>query len=140
MFRKIALLAFVLSAPALLAAQTPAQTPVVKKGGAPVTKVSDGQQMFNSYCSPCHGRAGRGDGPAAPALTPHPADLSQYTKRHGGGAFPAKDFEDKLNGMAMSKAHGSTDMPVWGPILREMGNDQLRVFNLRTYVESLQVP
>jgi len=29
-------------------------------------------------------------------------------------------------------------MPVWGPILRQLGNDQLRTYNLRKYVEGLQ--
>jgi hypothetical protein len=29
-------------------------------------------------------------------------------------------------------------MPVWGPILRELGNDTMRMYNLRTYVETLQ--
>ena len=139
MFRKIATLTFVLCVPALLWAQTAENKPIVKKGSAPVTNSSNGTEMFASYCSPCHGKSGRGDGPAAAALTPKPADLTGFTKRHGGGAFPAKDFEDKLNGMAMSKAHGSTDMPVWGPILRQMGNEPLRVYNLTEYVKSIQV-
>jgi mono/diheme cytochrome c family protein len=137
MVKKLAVLAVVLCAPVMLAAQSGEKKPVIKKAGAPITRSSDGQQMFNSYCSPCHGRSGKGDGPAATALTPKPADLTQLTKNHGG-AFPSKDFEDKLNGMAMSRAHGSTEMPVWGPILREMGNDQMRVFNLKKYVETLQ--
>jgi len=140
MFRKIACVAFALCVPALLFAQTPEKKTVVKKGGAPITNSADGSQMFTSYCAPCHGRQGKGDGPAAAALNPKPADLSQFTKRHGGGAFPAKDFEDKLNGMALSAAHGSTYMPVWGPIFRQMGNDQMRVYNLKKYVETLQAP
>jgi mono/diheme cytochrome c family protein len=110
----------------------------VKKGGAAVTRPSDGHEMFTSYCAPCHGRTGKGDGPAAKALNPKPADLTQLTKKHGGTAFPTKDFEDKVSGMAMSPAHGNTDMPVWGPILRELGNDTMRMYNLRTYVETLQ--
>lgn len=141
MLRKVVLVAALVCLPTLAFAQTASKTPVVKKGGAPVTNSSNGQQMFTSYCSPCHGKAGKGDGPAAAALTPKPADLTQFTKKYGkAGAFPAKDFDDRLNGMAMSAAHGSTDMPVWGPILREMGNDQLRFYNLRKYVETLQVP
>jgi hypothetical protein len=53
--------------------------------------------------------------------------------------FSAKDFEDKVMGAAMISAHGSTDMPVWGPIFRQFGSEQLRVANLRKHVESLQV-
>jgi mono/diheme cytochrome c family protein len=138
MLRKIALFTFVVCVPALAAAQTAEKKPVVKKESAAVTRPSDGREMFDSYCAACHGRTGKGNGPAATALTPKPADLTQLTKKHGGAAFPTKDFEDKLTGMAMSPAHGSSDMPVWGPILRSLGNDQMRMYNLRQYVESLQ--
>ena len=138
MLRKIVLFTLVMCVPVMAAAQTAANKPVVKKGGAPITKPSDGREMFTSYCAPCHGKSGKGDGPAASALNPKPADLTQFTKKHGGTAFPLKDFEDKVSGMAMSPAHGNTDMPVWGPILRQLGNDAMRMYNLRTYVESLQ--
>ena len=139
MIRNITLVAIVMCAPCAAFAQTPAKAPVVEKVGAPVTRSSDGRQQFDSYCAPCHGKAGKGDGPAAASLTPKPADLTQLSKKYGkAGAFPSKDFEDKLNGMAMSPAHGNSDMPVWGPIFRQMGNDQLRFYNIRQYVESLQ--
>jgi mono/diheme cytochrome c family protein len=139
--RTIALVAFVVCVPSLAFAQAQAKAPVVKKGTAPVTRSSDGQQQFDSYCAPCHGKAGKGDGPAAPALTPRPPDLTQLSKKYGkGGAFPAKDFEDKLNGQGMSPAHGNSDMPVWGPIFRQLGNDQLRFYNVRKYIETLQAP
>jgi mono/diheme cytochrome c family protein len=138
MLRRIAMLTFVVCVPAMAAAQTTEKKPVVKKSSAAITRPSDGHQMFTSYCAPCHGSMGKGDGPAAAALTPKPADLTQITKKHGGTAFPVKDFEDKVSGMAMSPAHGNSDMPVWGPILRQLGNDQMRIYNLRTYVESLQ--
>jgi hypothetical protein len=39
----------------------------------------------------------------------------------------------------MTPAHGSVEMPVWGPIFRQLGNEQLRIVNLRKHVESLQV-
>jgi mono/diheme cytochrome c family protein len=139
MIRKIAVVAVLLCVPSALLAQTASKPPIVKKGSAPITKPSDGQQMFTSYCAPCHGRTGKGDGPAAPALTPRPTDLSQLTKKHAG-TFPDKDFEDKLSGAAMSPAHGSTDMPVWGPILRQAGNDTLRLYNLKKYIQTLQTP
>jgi mono/diheme cytochrome c family protein len=138
MLRKIVMFTFVVCVPVMAAAQTAETKPIVKKGSAAVTKPSDGHEMFTSYCAPCHGRTGKGDGPAARALDPKPADLTQFTKKHGGTAFPIKDFEDKVSGMAMSPAHGNTDMPVWGPILRQLGNDTMRVYNLRTYVETLQ--
>ena len=124
--------------PALVnAKQQPPAPPKVKVEAAKPTPATDAPAMFRSYCAPCHGIAGKGDGPAAAALNPKPADLTQFAKRRGG-TFSAKDFEDKLNGVAMTPAHGSTHMPVWGPIFRQLGNEQLRVANLRKYVESLQ--
>jgi len=130
----------ILCLPALVGAQQqpPQPSPMVKVEPAKPVKATDAQAMFKSYCAPCHGVSGKGDGPAAAALNPKPADLTLFAKRRGG-TFSAKDFEDKLNGMAMTPAHGSTDMPVWGPIFRQLGNEQLRVANLRKYVESLQV-
>jgi mono/diheme cytochrome c family protein len=134
---KIGLLVLpILCLPALLVAQQP--PPKVTVDPVKPVNASDAPAMFKSYCAPCHGVSGKGDGPAAAALNPKPADLTQFAKRRGG-TFSAKDFEDKLNGMAMAPAHGSSDMPVWGPIFRQLGNEQLRVANLRKYVESLQV-
>ncbi len=41
--------------------------------GDPVTA---GQMLFKSACVPCHGEAGKGDGPAAAALNPKPRNLT----------------------------------------------------------------
>lgn len=122
----------------LTAQQQPPPPPKVKVEPAKPIPASDGPEMFRSYCAPCHGRTAKGDGPAAAALNPKPANLTEFAKRRNG-TFSAKDFEDKLNGQGMMPAHGSTDMPVWGPIFRQLGNEQLRIANLRKYVESLQV-
>ena len=127
------------TAPMLVLAQGSAQTkPEIKREPAEYISPTDGRGMFQSYCAPCHGMTGKGDGPATPALTPKPANLTEFAKRHGG-KFSAKDFEDKIQGMAMSPAHGSSAMPVWGPVFRQLGNEPLRIANLRTYVETLQV-
>jgi mono/diheme cytochrome c family protein len=112
--------------------------PTVKMEPAQPIPASDGAAMFKAWCAPCHGVSARGDGPAAAALTPKPADLTQFAKRRSG-VFSQKDFEDKVNGMAMTAAHGSIEMPIWGPIFRQLGSEQLRMANLRKYVESLQV-
>lgn len=115
-------------------AQTAGQ-PNLKREPAKNTSSTDGPAMFQAYCSPCHGKGGKGDGPAAPALKTKPADLTQAAKRRGG-TFSAKDFEEKINGFA---AHGSSEMPVWGPIFRDLsGNDKLRVYNLKQFIDSIQ--
>jgi mono/diheme cytochrome c family protein len=127
-------------APAVGSAQADKPAPTLKREAAKPTSSSDGAQMFASYCAACHGKLGRGDGPAAAALKVKPADLTQLKKNHGG-TFSNKDFEEKINGMAMSSAHGTTDMPIWGPIFREIaGSPELRVYNLKKYIDALQMP
>ena len=120
-----------------LQALVAAQTPKVELRPAPVTDASDGAAMYQAYCAACHGKTGRGDGPAASALRARPADLTQLSKIHRGG-LSQKDFQDRLQGMNMPSAHGSSPMPVWGPVFRAIGNDQLRVYNLKKYIDSLQ--
>jgi mono/diheme cytochrome c family protein len=34
--------------------------------------------LFLSNCAPCHGPAGKGDGPVGITLNPRPADLTQH--------------------------------------------------------------
>jgi mono/diheme cytochrome c family protein len=38
--------------------------------------LADGKTLYVNNCAPCHGAKGRGDGPAAAALNPKPADHS----------------------------------------------------------------
>ena len=38
--------------------------------------LKDAKPLYVSMCAPCHGEKGRGDGPAAAALNPKPADHS----------------------------------------------------------------
>ncbi|MCG6957757.1 MAG: cytochrome c [Gemmatimonadetes bacterium] len=38
--------------------------------------VAKGKQAFGTYCTACHGANGKGDGPAASALTPAPRDFT----------------------------------------------------------------
>jgi mono/diheme cytochrome c family protein len=42
--------------------------------------ISAGQQIFTTTCETCHGATGAGDGPAASALNPKPADLKDLVK------------------------------------------------------------
>lgn len=36
--------------------------------------LAEGTTLYSTNCAPCHGNKGKGDGPAAMALTPKPAD------------------------------------------------------------------
>jgi cytochrome c len=110
----------------------------------PVSKTvpSSGKQMYVNYCAPCHGMNGRGQGPAASALRMPPADLTALSKNHRG-KFPDTHIQTVLEFGAEIPAHGSLEMPVWGPILGKMNtaNDQerlLRISNLSRYLDSIQ--
>lgn len=106
------------------------------------TSPTSGKQMFTSYCAPCHGVDGRGHGPAATALKAIPTDLTELSKRNHGN-FPDTHIVAVLQFGAENPAHGSAQMPVWGPILGQMSktnvqDKQLRISNLSRYIESLQ--
>ncbi len=136
---RLLVLVAVSSTVALLPGAASAQTkPAIKQEPVKDISPTDGRGMFQSYCAPCHGTTGKGDGPAAVALTPKPANLTEFAKRRGGN-FSARDFEDKMQGVAMAPAHGSSAMPVWGPVFRQLGNEPIRIANLRSYIETLQV-
>ena len=100
-----------------------------------------GRDSFDLYCSPCHGKTGQGDGPVALALKSPPADLTRLTEL-SGGAFPAEGVRAFVIGVGRPiAAHGTSDMPVWGPLFRFFESDILareRVANIVTYIASLQ--
>ena len=102
--------------------------------------VSPGAQTFLSHCAPCHGRLGRGDGPAAAALRTRPVDLSRLAANNGG-TFPTKRVEAVLRFGVAPAAHGSTDMPAWGPLFTAADGDAVasqRIADLLRHLEGLR--
>lgn len=93
------------------------------------------------YCAVCHGKDGKGGGPAAPALKKTPGDLTTLSQRNDG-KFPGPAVAQSINGEQSVTAHGSKDMPVWGELFRQTGQNEsevhLRVANLTRYIEGLQ--
>lgn len=102
-----------------------------------------GRDSFGLYCAPCHGSGGRGDGPVAPALRTRPVDLTSLA-RGSGEAFPRDRVRSFVEGSGRSlAAHGTTEMPVWGPMFRAFESDarvRERITNLVSYIESIQAP
>jgi mono/diheme cytochrome c family protein len=102
-----------------------------------------GGDLFNFYCASCHGSKGRGDGPMAPALKTAPANLTMLTSRHGG-KYPAEYVRSVITSgtQLASSSHGSSAMPVWGPIFHALESDDtrvpMRIDNLVAYIESIQ--
>ncbi len=125
----------------LLAAQSNQNTEI-EKVPARYTRADSGAEMFKNYCAPCHGLAGKGDGPAAPALKAVPSNLT-ILKQNNDGKFPAMKVSQTLRGNNDVLSHGTSDMPLWGPIFHgfDAGDHQmveLRIHNLTQYVESIQ--
>ena len=126
-----------------VAQQAPAQTaPTVKH--VPISNIPSnaGNEMFASYCAVCHGKDGKGNGPAASAMKTPPTDLTTLAQKNGG-KYPAPHVAAVIRGQAMTPSHGSQDMPVWGPLFSSIsqGHDsqvQQRIANLVAYIEGLQ--
>jgi mono/diheme cytochrome c family protein len=108
----------------------------------PPNFVPTGKNMFKQYCAACHGLDAKGHGPAAVSLKVTPADLTTLAKRHDG-EFPYDLVTNVLRFGPGIAAHGSSDMPTWGPIFQYMDNYnqtvvQKRIKNLCDYIASLQ--
>lgn len=131
----------VMLAVALVAPLAAAQQ--IKRETAHAIPSVEGVDLYNAYCAVCHGKDGKGGGPAAVALkTPMP-DLTLMAKKNAG-KYSAPDVEAAILGKGkMTPAHGSPDMPIWGPVFRSLTTDEaarsLRVSNLVKYIESMQV-
>jgi mono/diheme cytochrome c family protein len=102
-----------------------------------------GQDLYNYYCASCHGRDGKGRGPVVPALSIVPPDLTTLAARHGG-TFPRDYVESFVTGNRdpLVAAHGSKDMPVWGPIFLALDPNptvnKVRIEVIVTYISSIQ--
>ena len=150
----VLLLALLFSTGALTMSQQSQTT--IKKGPIRKTSAPPGEDMFNTYCAVCHGKDAKGNGPAAGALKVPPTDLTTLAQRHGG-KFPTEYVTSVLQyGVEDVKAHGSKDMPIWGPLFGPSGSltksqslplaearevssaVTLRIHNLSQYIESLQ--
>ena len=92
---------------------------------------AEGQKLYMTYCSSCHGDKGRGDGAAGKALPVKPAD-------HTDGKV-MNSFSDEFlmtiiakGGAAVGK---SSFMPAWGGVLKD---NQLQ--DLLAYLRSIADP
>jgi mono/diheme cytochrome c family protein len=83
-----------------------------------------GEQVFVRFCASCHGRDGRGTGPAAAALRAPPPDLTQIAVRYGG-SFPDDWIYQSIDGRVLVGAHGTREMPVWGVRLWSEQDDEV---------------
>jgi len=102
----------------------------------------EGPKIFRMYCAACHGADGKGGGPVAGALKHGVPDLTSIS-RGNGGRFPRERVKAIIAGEEQSaSAHGTREMPVFGPVFHDVEWDQdlgeVRLDNVTKYVESIQ--
>jgi mono/diheme cytochrome c family protein len=122
--------------------QTEKPKPTIKREYAQPIASVQGKDNFETYCAVCHGKNAKGDGPAAPAMKTPVADLTMIAKKNGG-KFNAVAVKEMIKGAEREMAaHGSKEMPIWGPVFRSFQGDtniaELRVNNLVDYIQSIQ--
>lgn len=104
-----------------------------------MAQADGGEALFRAHCAPCHGSTGRGDGPAAAALSPRPSDLTKST-------LSVSELMKVIDGRRTVRAHGDAAMPVWGRVFektlegsgREHRDTLQTVLILAEYVRTLQ--
>ena len=114
-----------------------------KTQGHPTSARASGKTLFQQSCASCHGDDGKGAGPAAVAFKVQPPDLTALS-RQNRGKFPRDRVVQAIRGDRMQSAHGTTDMPVWGPqFLSLTGMTQVeverRISDLTEHIKSMQV-
>jgi copper transport protein len=73
--------------------------------------IAEGRMLYERQCVACHGPTGKGDGPLALTLNPHPADLSQHT-------IPGVHSDGQLYDW-ISKGYPGSAMPAFGTVLSD---------------------
>ena len=100
-----------------------------------------GKDLFKSYCASCHGLDAKGHGPMAASLKVAPSDLRRIAIRNHD-VFPIMRVEKIIAGEELPAGHGSSEMPVWGPIFSRVTTDvdlgRVRIDNLARYLRDIQ--
>jgi mono/diheme cytochrome c family protein len=109
----------------------------------PLIDSIQGAALSNAYCASCHGGDAKGNGPMAKSLVVKPSDLTLIAARNGG-TFPLARIERIISGEEQPPSgHGSSKMPVWGPIFSQVERDQdlgrVRIHNLAIHLRDIQV-
>jgi mono/diheme cytochrome c family protein len=141
-----ALIAIVSAGWLLKSSPAPAQNPVQNAGSKPeeirLIESIQGPALYQAYCSSCHGKDAKGGGPMAASLKVAPSDLTRIAARNGG-KFPLMRIQKIISGEEQTaSAHGSREMPVWGPIFSQVAWDQdlgrVRIDNVARYIREIQ--
>jgi mono/diheme cytochrome c family protein len=103
---------------------------------------ADGKAMYSSYCAPCHGVNGAGNGPLASSLKRTPPDLTMLS-RNNGGVFPMEHVMGVIRHGTSMSGHDKSGMPDWAEALGRIDqlnklDTPLRISNLSKYLGTLQ--
>jgi len=137
-FAPIFVLLIVLIVPSVDIGASPAQQSQQKDDQKPGPPMS-GADIFKWYCAACHGKNAKGNGPAASELKVPSPDLTTLAKRNKG-KFPA-DYVTRVLVNGPKPAHGTPEMPLWGPLFSELnakGRVTVEINSVVHYLESLQ--
>ena len=104
-----------------------------------------GRQLYEVYCSGCHGLDGHGGGSVEPFIKAHPPDLTQIAVRNGG-TFPQDRVFRTIDGQFDSPPPSARHMPIWGyDLFTGEGDDETahqQVLDMEhrivAYVQSMQ--
>ena len=103
-----------------------------KSGFALGGDAARGQVVYAQFCGSCHGEGGVGDGAAAAAINPKPANFTDV--KHAAQVSDEYIYKMiKEGGAANGK---SPFMVAWGPVL----GDDAKVRDVAAYVRSLSKP
>jgi mono/diheme cytochrome c family protein len=72
-----------------------------------------GKAEYYDRCAVCHGLSGKGEGSFGEVLRVDMPDLTMIAKRNGG-VFPVERVTMAIDGRATPRAHGTSQMPIWG--------------------------
>ena len=76
-------------------------------------KTDLGKTEYYTKCAVCHGLSGKGEGSFGEVLKVNMPDLTLIAKRNGG-VFPVDRVKMAIDGRATPRAHGTSEMPIWG--------------------------
>ena len=143
-FRKVLQLVLAISLSGIAVAAAGKQTQAVPDAEQQFTRLIrpiEGPELFRAYCAPCHGLDAKGAGPGASALKAKVPDLTLLATNNRG-QFPAVQVRQMISGDKIVAAHGSREMPLWGPIFHQVESDMdwgnVRLENIMKYLGSIQ--
>jgi len=110
--------------------------------------VSAGNRTFNRFCSICHAKDAKGNGPYTSNLNVTPPNLRKLSEANNG-IFPWIKMYQIIDGTVITDAHGSKEMPIWGELFDISNWDSSyseysktltrgRIFELLVYMEYIQ--